>query len=199
MESDSSSSVKVALKIAAAVAALLIALVALRFGFDICIDVCILGEGNRARRTIAEMWRRLCPWWNRRIETEQQTPVDYNTPNTQPGVGVSVVVGSHTPSASVTANERRREMALSILEGKILTADDVRSLHQDSSECSVGGSQVVCSICLHDFIEGDDSFTAKCNHIYHRHCLIEWMANYGGTDCPNCRTELHALPEHLGP
>lgn len=44
-----------------------------------------------------------------------------------------------------------------------------------------------CAICIEDYEENDDIFILeKCNHMFHKECIIEWMTSSGNTSCPVC-------------
>ena len=49
----------------------------------------------------------------------------------------------------------------------------------------------VCAICLLDFKVGETiaySQNDKCNHYYHKECIIPWFMS-GNISCPNCRRD----------
>jgi hypothetical protein len=178
-----------ALIIGAGIIGLLIFLVVLRFGFNILLDVCVLGESDRARRDIAELWRKICPWWHRRTQPE--------VPETENNVEI--------PHVSIVAEEDRSVILDSILKSREVTADDVKLWKEKHhpTEASEGHSDEEasrssnafgfdCSICLHDLNEGNMAFTATCGHVFHRKCIHQWVVSRG-TDCPNCRTEIVSL------
>lgn len=45
-----------------------------------------------------------------------------------------------------------------------------------------------CSICLVDFETNDSVVSLKCNHLFHKTCIVEW-ANHKA-ECPNCREKI---------
>ncbi|KAL8554677.1 hypothetical protein ACS0TY_002750 [Phlomoides rotata] len=47
-----------------------------------------------------------------------------------------------------------------------------------------------CSICLENFLEGDELIRLPCNHRYHFGCLDPWVRSCG--DCPYCRRAIDA-------
>jgi hypothetical protein len=185
--------VQEALIIGAGIIGLLMFLVILRFGCNIAIDLCILGNPGRAKRSIAELWRQICPCWHRRTQ-----PEDSESDNNVEVPVVSTDVGIVTEERSVILD--------SILKSREVTAADVKIWkekhhcteasegHSDDEEAS--RSTIAfgfdCSICLHDISEGNMAFTAKCGHVYHRTCIHQWV-NKRRTDCPNCRTEIVPL------
>jgi hypothetical protein len=181
-----------ALIIGAGIIGLLIILVILRFGFNILLDVCVLGESARVKRSIAELWRKMCPCWHRRTQPE--------APESENNVEI--------PDASIVAEVDRSVILDSILKSREVTAEDVtlwKEKHQHHTEIGEGHSDdeasrisiaygFDCSICLNELNEGNMAITAKCLHVYHRKCLHQWVISRR-TDCPNCRTEIVSLAE----
>jgi len=49
----------------------------------------------------------------------------------------------------------------------------------------------VCGICLVNFIQSDVILIYPCAHIYHSHCMDQWLQIK--TTCPTCRTELYNI------
>jgi hypothetical protein len=50
----------------------------------------------------------------------------------------------------------------------------------------------VCEICLDDFVADDTiawSGNEACHHVYHKDCLLEWLAQGRSGACPICRVE----------
>jgi hypothetical protein len=184
-----------ALIIGAGIIGLLIFLVILRFGFTICLDVCVLGESDRARRSIAELWRKICPCWHRRTQ-----PQDLESES-----------NVEIPDVIIVAEEDRYVILDSILKSREVTADDVKlwkEKHQRTEASEVHSDEEAsrssnafgfdCSICLNELIEGNVAITATCGHVYHRKCIHQWVISRR-TDCPNCRTEIVSLArlEHV--
>jgi hypothetical protein len=155
-----------ALIIAAALIALLIFLAALRFGCNLLIDVCILDEMDRARRSIAEAFRRISPWWYVRTQPNQTNEVE--------------LAAEISPSPMVA------------LRGKSLTKADIQrhkgvehpptatttklaiSPHAAQHEVdSISSHTLMCSICLLELHEGDSVFEGNCDHIFHKECMMQ--------------------------
>ena len=63
--------------------------------------------------------------------------------------------------------------------------------HCPSTECDSLQTDlrpVVCSICLVDYVDGDEickSRNKKCKHVFHRSCIKQWLMWHD--DCPYCR------------
>jgi len=60
--------------------------------------------------------------------------------------------------------------------------------------CQVTGSSYECgnqcSVCLDDLEKGELCYrTRKCNHEFHRDCLVNWIAQSGKLSCPLCRAD----------
>jgi len=83
-------------------------------------------------------------------------------------VGQSVLVNSHKSSASL------RAMSVS---GKRLTPLRTFVLSEESSadlEANAEG-EVTCSICLSEFVVGEDITELRCNHLFHSGCISPWL------------------------
>jgi hypothetical protein len=53
-------------------------------------------------------------------------------------------------------------------------------------------TEEVCEICLEDFLADDViawSAHEACHHVYHKDCLLEWLAQGRSGACPICRVE----------
>jgi len=48
---------------------------------------------------------------------------------------------------------------------------------------------LMCAICREDYIETDTVVQLKCNHKFHRICIIPWFNH--NTTCPHCRTQIY--------
>lgn len=46
-----------------------------------------------------------------------------------------------------------------------------------------------CTICLEDLEEGQPAVRIPCGHLYHEHCIKDWLRT--SNECPACRYELH--------
>ena len=47
------------------------------------------------------------------------------------------------------------------------------------------GKEIYCSICLSALKIGDEMIKLKCNHFFHKDCVIKWLKD--NNNCPNCR------------
>ncbi len=45
-----------------------------------------------------------------------------------------------------------------------------------------------CTICLHEYNEGDRLRKLQCDHAFHKDCLDEWFREE--KKCPNCNLEI---------
>jgi hypothetical protein len=50
------------------------------------------------------------------------------------------------------------------------------------------GEETRCQICMEDFEEGDDLRTLPCFHLFHSHCVDQWLKV--NSICPICRHKL---------
>ena len=46
-----------------------------------------------------------------------------------------------------------------------------------------------CTICLEDYVNGDDSIALPCIHIFHANCIKTWLKNQN--TCPICKYEIN--------
>ncbi|OAY56879.1 hypothetical protein MANES_02G052000v8 [Manihot esculenta] len=53
-----------------------------------------------------------------------------------------------------------------------------------------------CIVCLEEFEDGDDLIQMPCSHLYHQHCIVEWLMT--SHLCPLCRYQMPTtqLSEH---
>ena len=201
---------KEAFLIGAAMMAFLIFLAVLRFCCNLLIDVIILDQFERARRSVQEVFRFLFPWWHVR---------------TQPSsANLAVEIGSggrRNPGASANTSPsmmtiNQQHVSRILRASKVLTKNDMEKFkakhhhhrHQqqhhttkttsynnnhnntNNDEESVSSTMMMmCSICIHDIHEGDNVYVGDCNHIFHQDCMIQWVQSKG-KDCPNCRSEI---------
>lgn len=93
----------------------------------------------------------------------------------------------HT-TAPTTRNRMRRTANRN--EAVSMTSETVE---QVSSSAQTTHHTLDCSICYDDIDVHDRSgyMLAPCNHIFHRHCLLQWMDVK--MECPICRIELPPL------
>ncbi|PFH38456.1 zinc finger, C3HC4 type (RING finger) domain-containing protein [Besnoitia besnoiti] len=56
--------------------------------------------------------------------------------------------------------------------------DEEQTDSEDSSRC--------CSICLAEYQTGDDMMTLRCMHMFHHHCVHDWLTHSGRRVCPLC-------------
>ena len=54
----------------------------------------------------------------------------------------------------------------------------------DNTTMGFGQSQMLCSICLDDFEDGEQVRELRCNHIFHVQCIDEWLRTKDV--CPLC-------------
>ena len=53
-----------------------------------------------------------------------------------------------------------------------------------------------CSICISSLIKDDEIIKTKCNHTFHKDCIIKYLKEYSNK-CPICRTEVGKTKCHL--
>eukprot|EP00542_Grammatophora_oceanica_P000686 CAMPEP_0194066606 /NCGR_PEP_ID=MMETSP0009_2-20130614/86116_1 /TAXON_ID=210454 /ORGANISM="Grammatophora oceanica, Strain CCMP 410" /LENGTH=300 /DNA_ID=CAMNT_0038719577 /DNA_START=233 /DNA_END=1136 /DNA_ORIENTATION=- len=55
-------------------------------------------------------------------------------------------------------------------------------------------TKAACPICLTDYVDGDEicwSHNERCNHVFHRECIVEWLTHHD--ECPCCRLNFLSL------
>jgi len=62
-----------------------------------------------------------------------------------------------------------------------------RKFEASGSEAKCG-EETRCQICMEDFEEGDDLRTLPCFHLFHSHCVDQWLKV--NSICPICRHKL---------
>jgi hypothetical protein len=159
---------------------LMIFLLILRFSFNICLDICVLDELERAKKAIVDLITKLFPW---------------QRPRTQPPSAQS---HDDIELQECASDQERLEALNQILISKTLSLNDIERLRErhQHSDCGIAEEDmsrndeaILCSICLHGMAEGDSVFEAKCKHIFHHSCIASWISSRG-SGCPYCRAQL---------
>jgi len=58
-----------------------------------------------------------------------------------------------------------------------------------SSELRSGlGQEPQCSVCMEDFVDGEEVRLLRCQHVFHTRCIDEWLGR--DPHCPLCRASL---------
>lgn len=189
---------KEALIIGAALMAMLIFLAMLRLGCNILIEVCILDELERARRSVGELLRCICPWWHVRTQPTRNnnngsatTNVELSSENQRssslpPLIKMKSRLLAHDDFVQYKKRYNRSNNATG--EKEAVAAANAE--HEADAESTSSHSLMMCSICLHELYKGDCVYVADCNHFFHRDCMVQWVESKG-MDCPNCRTEIN--------
>ncbi|KAM0940960.1 putative transcription factor C2H2 family [Dioscorea sansibarensis] len=53
------------------------------------------------------------------------------------------------------------------------------------------GDEVLCTVCMDEFVAGRNATQMPCGHFYHRDCILPWLALRN--TCPVCRDALPAV------
>uniref|UniRef100_A0A7C9E2Y7 RING-type domain-containing protein n=1 Tax=Opuntia streptacantha TaxID=393608 RepID=A0A7C9E2Y7_OPUST len=73
-----------------------------------------------------------------------------------------------------------------------LAEETLSQLHHEiylEHQKGVGGSASHdCSICLENFVQGNELISLGCRHRFHTVCLYPWLQTCG--ECPNCRSSI---------
>ena len=74
-------------------------------------------------------------------------------------------------------------------EGPPLTYNQLQNL-PSSKYLKKDNSTEKCIICEFEFCYNDEVTTLKCNHSYHKNCLINRLRARNSSKCPNCRASV---------
>jgi RING finger protein 165 len=98
------------------------------------------------------------------------------------------------PSDRFRATRPRKHGAQSLPLRKYFTIQNICRESPRSCDAKTQPSDsasTACSICTEDFAEGVKLRLLPCNHLYHPHCIDQWLTNRSRT-CPLCRVNLAA-------
>ena len=104
-----------AIAIVGCVMAAMIALLILRYFLNILIDVIILGDCDSARRSIGNLFRRLCPWWHRRTTPDRMRAQQAHDDEATDTARIEI-----TDAFRNYTLEQRKAIISSILAGKVM-------------------------------------------------------------------------------
>jgi len=97
---------------------------------------------------------------------DQSTTTDANDPAT-------------SRHASIVTSSRGTTIPVTAASGLSTTEPDIQARSDGLG----------CSICVEDFVKGEDIRVLPCNHKFHPACIDPWLLNISGT-CPLCRINL---------
>lgn len=61
-------------------------------------------------------------------------------------------------------------------------------INKDLKKVLIEDSNLECSICLNNFSNDNKGYQIKCEHIFHKDCIEEWMER--SKTCPICRINI---------
>lgn len=76
-----------------------------------------------------------------------------------------------------------------------LSCSQIKRINERNFNLSDFHDQNTCTICLVDFIEGDNIKLLPCQHIYHCNCIMEWL--YKNSLCPLCKRSVINKKGHI--
>jgi len=74
---------------------------------------------------------------------------------------------------------------------KGVMTDGMESNEGDGENNLVDENEALCSICLSGYEKSDMAITTKCDHQFHRECLMKWLERQNNSECPVCRETLY--------
>jgi hypothetical protein len=86
------------------------------------------------------------------------------------------------------------ESVLASLPEMTITAEDLREGHMgggpgvDTEDPTTPAGPIICPICLNEMAVGDQARLLRCNHVFHKQCVDEWLRI--NASCPTCRKRI---------
>lgn len=56
--------------------------------------------------------------------------------------------------------------------------------------------ETCCSVCLADYVEGDELMMLPCQHAYHKACVVQWLQRQ--SQCPLCKQDVLCMLDQTG-
>lgn len=85
----------------------------------------------------------------------------------------------------VLNNSNISEILIELLQG-----EEKENIEKNTKLVTVEGpTKKACSICLEEYIIGQQLRKTKCNHLFHVDCIDHWLER--NNTCPNCRTRIY--------
>ena len=137
---DNSNVLKQAFIVIAITLAALLILITIRFGFNVLVDICLLGQAEAYSRMISDWWRRVCPCWHRRTVPSEGRPNGNSPWITDEEAGTGGLGRNRTYHLQKLPLDRRKRLLEEVLPAKVLTAEDIASFGQPKN----GESKAVC-------------------------------------------------------
>tara|TARA_Y100000996_G_C22156108_1_gene492533 strand:- start:150 stop:545 length:396 start_codon:yes stop_codon:yes gene_type:complete len=96
---------------------------------------------------------------------------------------IQVVNATDGDDGDAVENDDEIPDNLSDVEGDLLPASNSNNIILISNiQCLINDE---CPICIEQFKGNDELYQLKCGHIFHTHCITEWI-NINNI-CPTCR------------
>ena len=76
----------------------------------------------------------------------------------------------------------------------VMTALPPREPPAAARDAAAGEASERCAVCLCDVEEDGETATwlPACLHVFHRHCIDQWLHLHGQSTCPICRSDAFA-------
>ena len=117
---------------------------------------------------------------------------------------------STTSSTSATRRAKSRFSQTSTIRAKEVTPSPVRKVKNTLAKSRIArtlkkkikqrklskflNNDPTCAICMGDIQDINDGIRTSCNHIFHRTCIENWLAQpISKNSCPACRSEIKKL------
>lgn len=78
-------------------------------------------------------------------------------------------------------------------EGHVIFASNV-DIENQTNPGNV--HETCCSVCLADYVDGDELMMLPCQHAYHKVCVSEWLQRQ--SQCPLCKQDVLCMLDQLG-
>ncbi|KAK1317897.1 NEP1-interacting protein-like 1 [Acorus calamus] len=68
------------------------------------------------------------------------------------------------------------------------TGEELETVRYDQSAADEEEEEVVCPVCLQNFVVGEEIKSTPCGHRFHGECIFRWMGR--SRTCPMCRSSV---------
>mmetsp|Transcript_25188 Transcript_25188/g.37069 ORF Transcript_25188/g.37069 Transcript_25188/m.37069 type:complete len:420 (+) Transcript_25188:66-1325(+) len=73
----------------------------------------------------------------------------------------------------------------------LVAQDETREFNAENDIETGTEADECCCVCMEEYLEGQTYvITPRCEHQFHRDCLLEWLEVHNNITCPSCREEI---------